>query len=100
MIQVSVRLFNVLADYAGSRHVELELAEGAVLTHVLTLLCDRYPPGFTAIVLPDGVPGPYLKVFRNGALVSLPLEECCLAYGDELMLFPAVAGGGAPGEAG
>jgi molybdopterin converting factor small subunit len=93
MIRISLHYFNMLAEWAGKRREILDLPEGADIHRALQVVSARYSPAFQAIVLPDGQPGSYLKVFRNGVLVDLEAMDTVLNENDELMLFPAVAGG-------
>jgi molybdopterin synthase catalytic subunit/molybdopterin converting factor small subunit len=75
-MKVSVRLFAVLRERAGSDTVELELADGATVRDAIA-----------AVPVADGVPV-VMAVNREVAA-----EDVVLRPGDELALIPPVSGG-------
>jgi molybdopterin synthase catalytic subunit len=79
-VEVTVRLFAMLRERAGSGSVTLELPEGASVRDALDSLSG----------LADGIP---LVMAVNREYAS---EEQVLDAGDELALIPPVSGGSAP----
>src|SRR3954454_24631572 len=79
-VEVTVRLFAMLRERAGSDSVTLTLPEGARVRDALDSLAD----------LAEGIP---LVMAVNREYAS---EEHVLAAGDELALIPPVSGGGEP----
>lgn len=92
-IVVQVRYFNVLADYAGTRRAEVSVPAGMTVRALLRNLSDINPEAFRRAVSPGGVLNSYIRVFRNDQLVAEAAFDSPLAEGDEILLFPAVAGG-------
>jgi MoaE-MoaD fusion protein len=80
-VRVTVRLFAMLRERAGSSELELELPDGACVSDALTAV------GGLAGELPL-----VMAVNREYADAARPL-----APGDELALIPPVSGGAAPG---
>jgi MoaE-MoaD fusion protein len=75
-MRVTVRLFAVLRERAGSESVELELADGATVRDAIA-----------AVPAADGVP---VVMAVNREVAG---DEVVLAPGDELALIPPVSGG-------
>ncbi len=96
MIQVKVRYFNILAAYAGTSKEFVEMTEGATILDVLLYIAQNNPASFREITLQDGKPSPHLRVFRNNQLMDPDSFSTNLLKGDEILLFPAVAGGTNP----
>lgn len=92
-IVVQVRYFNVLADYAGTRRAEVSVPAGTTVRSLLRNLSANNPEPFRRAVSPGGVLNSYIRVFRNDQLVAEAAFDTPLADGDEILLFPAVAGG-------
>ncbi len=93
MIQVKVRYFNILAAYAGTSKQMVEMTEGATILDLLLYIAQNNPASFREIMLQDGKPSPHLRVFRNNQLMDPDSFSTILLKGDEILLFPAVAGG-------
>jgi len=93
MIKVKVRYFNILAAYAGTRRQLVELKEGATILDLLLQASQGNSPAFQEVVLQDGAPSPHLRVFHNDLPVNRDSLDTALKDGDEILLFPAVAGG-------
>jgi molybdopterin converting factor small subunit len=94
MIAVSVRYYNIIRLRVGIERETLRLAEGTSLRAALERLAERHGSPLREILFaPDGSVAPHLVVFRNRKLVPQDGRHLPLADGDELMLFPAVAGG-------
>ena len=93
MITVKVRYFNLLALHAGTRQQIVEIPGDASLTDLILKVSSVNPPAFREVVLQNGLPSQHLRVFHNGNPVFENDLNHQLADGDEVMLFPAVAGG-------
>ena len=88
-VRVRVRLFAIQRELAGTRFVELDLAEGDTVADGWDALVARFP------VL---APGRDSVRFARNSDYADPAEP--LADGDELAVIPPVSGGaGEPGEA-
>lgn len=93
-IAIRVRYFNVLADYAGTRSAQVRVPPATSVRALLRILSETNPEPFRRALSPGGDLYSYIRVFRNNTLVAETGFELPLADGDEILLFPAVAGGG------
>lgn len=93
MIQVSFHFFNMLAHIAGTRLVPKKYENGISLIDAIRRLAPEYPIAFENLLSPDGSISNYLKIFINGRLIDHGELHTPLHDGDEIMLFPAAAGG-------
>jgi sulfur-carrier protein len=79
------------AEVGGARELE---ADGATVAEVIEDLVDRYPP-LAAQLLQGGELAPFVNVYVGGedirARDGLDTE---IRNGDQLILLPAMAGGG------
>ena len=88
-IRVHVRLFAMQREIAGTRDLELDLADGATLESAWDALVERFPrlaPGRAAV-----------RFARNGAYTD---ASTALAHGDEVAMIPPVSGGADDVDAG
>ncbi len=92
-VTVRVRYFNVLATYAGTRRAEVQVPAETTVRAFLLHLAQINPAAFRQALLRDDSITPYLRVFINEKLVAGPALDNPVRDGDELMLFPAIAGG-------
>ncbi|HBG75234.1 MAG: hypothetical protein A2X25_12715 [Chloroflexi bacterium GWB2_49_20] len=92
-ITVSISYFNILASYAGTRKVEVSLPEGATLRHVVEHLDKNASQQLHQVLFQKGEFSKYIKIFLNQQLVGEGRLETPLKNGDEMMIFPAIAGG-------
>jgi MoaD family protein len=93
-IAVSVRYYSVFRLKVGIEQETIALPEGTSLRTALEHLAERHgPPLRKMLFAPDGRVVSHLVVFRNRKLVPQDGRHLPLADGDEVMLFPAVAGG-------
>lgn len=93
MIQVTFRFFNMLAHTAGTGLVRKEFEGNPSLIHALRALAQEYPSAFQDLFLPDGSASSFLKIWINGRLIDPDERSVLLHHGDEVLLFPAAAGG-------
>jgi sulfur-carrier protein len=79
------------AEVGGARELE---ADGATVAEVIEALVDRYPP-LAAQLLQGGELAPFVNVYVGGEDIrtrdGLDTE---IRNGDQLILLPAMAGGG------
>lgn len=92
-VDVQIRFFNVLAVYAGTKRLTLTVPAGTSLRDCLERLTAASPEAFRRALVKEGQLTSYLRVFRNEKLASGPAFDLPVSDGDQLMLFPAVAGG-------
>ena len=88
-IRVYIRFYGYLADYAGTRRVDLEVAAQTPTAEVLRAVRARYPGAFAPGQDEQGT----IKAFRNSELVTAETEGEAVEAGDELRFFPAISGG-------
>ena len=81
-MHITVKLFALMREYAGTDTVDLELPEGVDIAQALAVLQHQYP---------------VLKPYVDNARLSLHMEfvdaETLLRPEDELALIPPVSGG-------
>lgn len=94
MITVSVRYHNILRRRTGVEQETIALTEGTSIRAVLEHLANRHGPHLREMLLaPEGSVASHLVIFHNQKLTSQDQCHLLLTDGDELMLFPAIAGG-------
>lgn len=81
-MQVTVKLFALMREQAGTDTVELTVPEGTTLRQVLDVLCQRHP-----------VLAPSLANTRLSVHMEFVDTETVLQPGDEVALIPPVSGG-------
>lgn len=87
-VQVKVRLFAGMRDYAGVKDADVE---GANVGDALQSLILAYPALKSQIFKNEGVFQPFVRVLLNGiAIIDINTK---LKKGDELAVFPPIAGG-------
>jgi MoaD family protein len=90
-IRVSVRYYNIVADFVGQREECRPMAAGATIRDLLGEL-GAESASFQKLAFTDGeqVSG-HVRLFRNGQAV-LDLDAP-LVDGDEMRVFPTISGG-------
>ena len=81
-LRIRFRLFAMQRELAGTRAVDVAVAEGATIEDAWTALVERFP------VLAPGRPA--VRFAHNGAYAP---AETVLADGDEVAMIPPVSGG-------
>jgi sulfur-carrier protein len=81
-MQITVKLFALMREKAGTDTIPLEVPTGAPVTQVLATLVGRYP-----------TLEPYMANTRFSLHMDFVDPETTLAEGDELVLIPPVSGG-------
>lgn len=92
-IEVTVKYYNVIKDAAGRKEERLRCPTGSTVLDLLRQVGRLYPAVGSILFLKDGSVSPYTRLFVNGKVVEASQVGRLLASGDEIMLFPAVAGG-------
>ena len=92
-ISVTVRFFNILASYAGTKQMEINLDEGATIRTLVDTLVKTGSQGLRQILVSNGKFNNSLKIFHNQELITDDMMEIPLYKGDELMILPAITGG-------
>lgn len=93
-IHVRVRYHNVLRDAAQRSEETFALAPGTTLRSLLRDVVALAHPGVGEfLILRTGDISPYTRFFWNETAVSDPDLDRSLQEGDEIHIFPAVAGG-------
>ncbi len=92
-MMVRVKAFARFREILGS-DLAIEVPDGAAMTTVLAALRERAGDESDAIFDENGAPRAHVILMRNGRRVSRnDAETLALADGDEVALFPPVAGG-------
>ena len=81
-MQITVKLFALMREKAGTDTVALDIPEGATLAQAVTILVRHYP-----------VLAPYVANTRFSLHMDFVDPATSLAAGDELALIPPVSGG-------
>jgi molybdopterin converting factor subunit 1 len=81
-MHITVKLFALIREKAGTDTVRLEIPEGSSVTQALAVLQDQYP-----------VLQPYLTRVRLSLRMNFVDPKAILCEGDELAIIPPVSGG-------
>ena len=81
-MQITVKLFALMREKAGTDTISLEVPTGAAVTQALATLVGQYP-----------ILGPYIANTRFSLCMDFVDPNTILAEGDELVLIPPVSGG-------
>jgi len=81
-MQITVKLFALMREKAGTDTVSLEVPAGAAVTQALATLVCQYP-----------ILEPYMANTRCSLQMDFVDPNTILAEGDELVLIPPVSGG-------
>lgn len=93
-IRVRLRYYNVVRDAAGKSEETLNVPAGTTLHRLLQDSVARaYPAVGDILFLQTGNLSPYTRFFWNDVVVDGGSMARILEDGDEIRVFPAVAGG-------
>lgn len=92
-IHVRVRYYNVLRDAAQRSEETFAVALGTTLRGLLADVARVHPGVGEVLFLRTGDISPYTRFFWNGAVVGDADLDRPLQEGDEVHIFPAIAGG-------
>lgn len=90
-LRVSVKYYNIVADFLGRREEQRLLPAGTTVRGLVEALASESAPFHRLVYTSGKQVGGQVRLFRNGEAV-LDLDEP-LADGDELRIFPVIAGG-------
>lgn len=91
-MQVRVKTFANFREIIGKREIEVELKGNSSVRDLLEELCKQYD--LRTLLFEGDALQKYIKVLVNGEdVVFLKGLETKLKSGDEIALFPPVAGG-------
>lgn len=91
MIHVSVRYYNIVAHFLGRREERRAVEVGTTTRGLIEALAAENASLRRLALTADGKVAGHVRLFRNGRLVLDADEQ--LAEGDEIQVFPAIAGG-------
>lgn len=81
-MQITMKLFALMREKAGTDTISLEVPVGAALTQAMATLVSHYP-----------MLAPYIANVRCALHMDFVDPETILTEGDELVLIPPVSGG-------
>ena len=90
-IRVSVKYYNIVADFLGRREERREMAASATIRDFMNSLATESTSFQKLAFTTEGQVSGHVRLFRNGQAV-LDLGEP-LVEGDELRVFPTISGG-------
>ena len=90
-LRISVRFYNIVADQVGRRAEERWVPDGSVIADLLRDLTAQHPALSRYADAGDRPSLNPFRLFRNGRIVLDGGEP--LADGDEIRIFPIIAGG-------
>jgi len=93
MMRIRVRYFNILSLYTNCKDEVITLSSALPLLELIHHLASKYPGGFAQVTLAKGELAPHLRVFVNNKSLGWQDGDFIINDNDEVMLFPAVAGG-------
>lgn len=90
---VTFHFYNILAKYAGTNKIELQLIPGTTLRDALMELSKQISPQLQKVIFQNGLISKYIKVFKGLHLISEEMYDEALVPGDEIKIILAIAGG-------
>ncbi len=90
-IRVSVKYYNIVADFVGRREEQRGVAAGATIRDLMRTLASESTSFKKLAFTTEGQVSGHVRLFRNGQAV-LDLDGP-LAEGDEIRGFPTISGG-------
>jgi molybdopterin synthase sulfur carrier subunit len=92
-MRLELRFFATFREAVGSKTIEREYEDGALVGDVLRALEDEFD-GLEGQLIQDGGLKPQINVLKNGReVLHMDGIETELEEGDRLSVFPPVAGG-------
>lgn len=90
-LEISVKYYNIVADFLGRREEQRTLRAGNNLRDLLAVLAGESLAFRRLALTAEGQVTGHVRLFHNGQAV-LDFDEP-LAEGDEVRVFPTIAGG-------
>jgi len=90
---VKIRFFARFRELLGT-DIVTEVAPGTMFTHLITTTARKNPEGYAAIFDDKGTFHEFVILMKNGKRIEIAdAAETPVADGDEIAVFPPVAGG-------
>jgi molybdopterin converting factor small subunit len=90
-IRISLKYYNIVADLLERKKEQRRVPDGTTISDMLKNLAQENSSFAKLALTTDGEVSQHLRLFRAGQAV-LDLHEP-LNEGDEILIFPAIAGG-------
>ena len=92
-MRIALKVFGTLRKYFDSHTQQLDVKEGAKISDIYSML-ENQTTGIAEELFNEGKVKPQFIVLVNGRRIDLlDGTETALAEGDEISIFPPVAGG-------
>lgn len=92
-MKINVKFYSFIKDAAGTGKESLEINEGTTLAGLIDFLISKYGEKFKEIILKEGRLNPHIKIFCSEKLINENYLSLLMEDGDEILIFPPVAGG-------
>ena len=96
MIKIKVHTILGLSEIIGRREIEFSLSQGSTVEHLLHQMVDTWGERLSTALFEPGQTGllPHIRLMVNGRdMAFLDGMGTVLQDGDEVLIFPPVAGG-------
>ncbi|MFX0206922.1 MAG: ubiquitin-like small modifier protein 1 [Candidatus Hodarchaeota archaeon] len=94
VLKITVKFFATLRKTVKDKEIMLEVEEGTTILHLLEIIVNIYPSLHDQIFNVKTELREWIKILINGRnIIFLNGLKTELNYGDEVALFPPVAGG-------
>jgi len=92
-ICVHVHMYGVLADYSNIRNIDITVPERTSIAGFMKFMTAYFPDTFNTQWMLPHENHSLIKVFRNGELITLEIDQQWVKEGDDIRLFSAISGG-------
>ena len=90
---VKIRFFARFRELLGT-DIVTDVAPGTMFTTLITSIAKKNPEGYAAIFDENGAFHEFVILMRNGKRIEIAdADKTVIADGDEIAVFPPVAGG-------
>jgi molybdopterin synthase sulfur carrier subunit len=92
-VTVKIRFFARFRELLGT-DIVTDVAPGTMFTTLITSIAKKNPEGYAAIFDETGAFHEFVILMRNGKRIEIAdADKTVIADGDEIAVFPPVAGG-------
>jgi len=92
-VTVKIRFFARFRELLGT-DIVTDVAPGTIFTSLITTVAKKNPEGYAAIFDETGAFHEFVILMRNGKRIDIAdADKTVIAEGDEIAVFPPVAGG-------
>jgi sulfur-carrier protein len=92
-VTVKIRFFARFRELLGT-DIVTDVAPGTMFTSLITSVAKKTPEGYAAIFDETGAFHEFVILMRNGKRIDIAdADKTVIADGDEIAVFPPVAGG-------